>query len=196
MAISGERPVRFATGLCVVVAMFGLIVSACGSSNSSSKASVTPSPTPKAKTISKVDACTLITAADASGATGVSLSNLAGSGTTQVQGACFYASAEGTTTVVVIAQAYADATSADAVSPEQLAAALNGAYGIANAKTVTGIGDKAVEYTVSSAGSGTSGSVIFVFKSNVVIMIAVNPTSSTTAVEQLARTAVGRLQGG
>jgi hypothetical protein len=97
--------------------------------------------------------------------------------------------------VFVIAQAYPDATSADAVSPEQLAAGLNGAYGIANAKAVSGIGDKAVEYTVSSAASGSSGTVIFVFKANVVMMIAVTPTTDTTAVEQLARTAVGRLHG-
>jgi hypothetical protein len=110
-----------------------------------------------------------------------------------VSGTCFYASGDGSTTVIVIAQAYADAASANAVSPEQLAAALNGAYGIANAKAVSGIGDKAVEYTVTSGASASSGSVIFVFKSNVVIMIAVTPTSSTTVVEQLARTAVGRL---
>jgi hypothetical protein len=137
----------------------------------------------------------LVTAADASTATGVTVSNLAGSAGAQITGACIYASADGTTTVFVIAQAYADATSADAVSPEQLAAGLNGAYGIANAKTVSGIGDKAVEYTVSSAASGSTGTVIFVFKANVVMMIAVTPTTDTTAVEQLARTAVGRLHG-
>jgi hypothetical protein len=183
-------------GVIAVVATCGLMVSACGSSGSSSKASVTPTPTPtpKAKTIANVDACTLVTAADASTATGVTVSNL-GAGA-PVSGACIYASADGTTTVFVIAQAYADATTANAVSPEQLAAALNGAYGIANAKTVSGIGDKAVEYTVSSTASGTTGTVIFVFKSNVVIMIAVTPTTSPTPVEQLARTAVGRLQGG
>lgn len=108
-------------------------------------------------------------------------------------GACIYASADGATTVFVIAQAYADASSAASVSPEQLAAALNGAYGIANAKTVTGIGDKAVEYTVTSTASGTTGTVIFVFKANVVLMIVVTPTTDSTGVEKLARTAVGRL---
>lgn len=72
-----------------------------------------------------------------------------------------------------------------------MAAALNGAYGVANAKVVSGIGTKAVEYSLTSSGS--SGLVIFVFKSNVVMMIAVTPTANSTALEQLAKTAVGRL---
>jgi hypothetical protein len=182
-----------ASGLIAVVATFGLLVGACGSSSPSSKAPASPSPTPKATTIANVDACILVTAADASTATGVTVSNLSGSAGVQIPGACIYSSADGTTTVFVIAQAYPDATSANAVSPEQLAAALNGAYGIANAKTVSGIGDKAVEYTVSSAASGSTGTVIFVFKANVVMMIAVTPTTDSTAVENLARTAVGRL---
>jgi hypothetical protein len=185
-----------ASGLIAVVATCGLLVSACGSSSSSSKTEVTPTPTPtpKSQLIEKVDACTVVTAADASSATGTAMTNLGGAGAAQVAGACIYASSDGSTTVVVIAQAYANASSADAVDPKQLAAALNGAYAIADAKSVSGIGDKAVEYTVS--GSGTSGTVIFVFKSNVVIMIAITPTTAATGsaeVEDLARTAVGHL---
>ena len=180
-------------GLIAVVAVCGLMVSACGSSNSSSKAAATPTPTPtvKAKTISNVDACKLVTADNASTATGVTVSNL-GAGAPGT-GACIYGSADGTTTVFVIAEAYPDASSANAVSPEQLAAALNGAYGIANAKTVSGIGDKAVEYTTTSAASGTTGAVIFVFKSNVVIVISISPLTDTKKLEDLARTAVGNL---
>jgi hypothetical protein len=176
-----------------VVAMCGLMVAACGSSPSSSNSAATPSPTPtpKATTISSVDACTLVTAADASTASGVTVTSLASGA--QIPGACIYSSSDGTTNVIVIAQAYADATSADAVSPEQLAATLNGAYGITNAKTVSGIGDKAVEYTVSSQAAGSTGTVIFVFKSNVVIMIAISPLSDTTKLEDLARTAIGKL---
>lgn len=109
----------------------------------------------------------------------------------QVPGACIYGSADGTTTVLVFAQVYPDSSSAASVSPEQMAAALNGAYGVANAKVVSGIGTKAVEYSLTSSGS--SGLVIFVFKSNVVMMIAVTPTANSTALEQLAKTAVGRL---
>ncbi len=133
----------------------------------------------------------LVTVADASSAAGVTVSNP--SAAAQIPGACIYASADGTTTVFVIAQAYADATSAGSVSPEQLAAALNGAYGIANAKPVSGIGDKAIEYTVTSAASGSTGAVIFVFKSNVVLMIAISPLADTKKLEDLARTAVGNL---
>jgi hypothetical protein len=179
--------------LIAAVATFGLLVAACGSPSSSSKSAVTPSPTPtpKAQMISNVDACKLVTADSAATATGVTVSNL-GAGAPGT-GACIYGSADGSTTVFVIAEAYADATTANSVSPEQLAAALNGAYGIANAKTVSGIGDKAVEYTTTSAASGTTGAVIFVFKSNVVIVIAISPLTDTKKLEDLARTAVGNL---
>jgi hypothetical protein len=192
MSTPGAARVHAVGGLIAAVAMCGLMV-ACGSSPSSSKSAATPSPTPtpKATTISNVDACTLVTAADASNAAGVTVSNLASGG--QIPGACIYTSSDGTTNVIVIAQAYPDATSADAVSPEQLAAALNGAYGIANAKPVSGIGDKAVEYTVSSQAAGSTGTVIFVFKANVVMMIAISPLTDTTKLEDLARTAVGKL---
>jgi hypothetical protein len=68
---------------------------------------------------------------------------------------------------------------------------MNGAYGIANAKAVSGIGDKAVEY--SATASSGNGIVIFVFKSNVVFMIALTPSTNSTVIEKLATTAVGRL---
>jgi hypothetical protein len=191
VAISSAARRRSASGLITVVAICGLLVGACGSSGSSSKSSVTPTPTPKAKTISNVDACMLVTAADASTATGVTVTNL-GAGAPGT-GACIYGSSDGSASVFVIAEAYADAASANAVSPEQLAAALNGAYGIANAKSVSGIGDKAVEYTATSAASGSTGAVIFVFKSNVVIVIVISPLTDMKKLEDLARTAVGNL---
>jgi hypothetical protein len=138
-----------------------------------------------------VQACTLITASDASSATGKTLTNLS-SGTSAVPGACFYASADGKTSVIVFAQVYPDSSAAQSVSADQIAAALTGVgSGLTNAKAVTGIGDKAVEYTISSSGS--SGIVIFVFKSNVLVLIAITPSSSSTVIEQLATTAVGRL---
>ena len=132
-----------------------------------------------------------MTASEASSASGATVTNL-GAGAGPMPGACFYASSDGAASVVVFAQSYPDATSAAAASPEQMAAAINtGGAGVANAKAVSGIGDKAVEYTMSSAGG--NGIVIFVFKSNVVMMIAVTPAISSTAIEQLAKTAVGRL---
>ena len=183
------------SGVIALVAIAGLVVSSCGSSPSStsSNSSASPSPTqsPKATLISKVDACTLVTAADASTAAGTTVTNLAGTSGASIPGACFYGSADGSTSVLVFAQVYPDASSAASVSPETIAASLNGAYGIANAKVVTGIGDKAVEYT--STSSAGNGAVIFVFKSNVVMFIALTPANGTTGIEQLAKTAVGRL---
>lgn len=140
---------------------------------------------------SNVDACTLVTAADASTATGVTVTDLGASSGTQTPGTCLYGSADFTTSVIVVAQVYPDASTAAAISPEKLAAALKGANTTGTAKVVTGIGDKAVEYTFTASGSG--GTMIFAFKSNVVIIIAVTPSTDPTAVENLARTAVGRL---
>jgi hypothetical protein len=75
--------------------------------------------------------------------------------------------------------------------PEQIAAAINSGAGVANAKAVSGIGDKAVEYSLTSPGA--SGIVIFAFKSNVLVMIAVTPAIDPAKIEQLARTAIGKL---
>jgi hypothetical protein len=177
--------------MVAVVATCGLLVFACGSSNSSSKASVTPSPSAKAKLITTVDACTLVTAADASAATGVTVTDIGAASGTQTSGSCLYGSADFTTSVIVVAQVYPSASSAASISPEKLAAALKGVNASGTAKIVTGIGDKAVEYTFAS--SGTGGTMIFVFKSNVVITIIITPSTDPTAVESLARTAVSRL---
>ena len=57
-------------------------------------------------------------------------------------------------------------------------------------KPVQGIGDKAFEYTATSSSGG--GIAIFVFKANVVLMIALSPTTDSAKVEALARAAVGR----
>jgi len=179
------------SGFIAVVAICGLLVSACGSSNSSSKVTVTPSPAAKAKLITSVDACTLVTATDASTATGVTVTDIGASSGAQMPGTCLYGSADFSTSVIVVAQVYPSASSAASISPEKLAAALKGANTSGTAKVVTGIGDKAVEYTFTS--SGTGGTMIFVFKSNVVITIAVTPSTDPTAVENLARTAVSRL---
>ena len=184
------------SGLIALVAVAGLVVSACGSSSTSStsstpSASPSPTPSPKSTLIAKADACALVTIADVLTATGLTVTNSAGTSAASIPGACFYVSADGSTSVLVFAQVYPDASSAAAVSPDTMAASLNGAVGIANAKVVNGIGDKAVEYsTTSSAGNGA---VIFVFKSNVVMFIALTPAPDTTGVEKLATIAVGRL---
>jgi hypothetical protein len=191
LSLAGDVLVR-QIGAIALVAAVGLLISACGSSNtpSASSSSATHSPTPSAALISKVDACSLVTASEASTAAGATVTNFGGAGATAT-GACIYASSDGAASVIVFAQTYPDTTTAQAVSPEQIAAAINNGAGVANAKAVSGIGDKAVEYSTTAAGG--NGSVIFVFKSNVVLMIAVTPSPSSTALEQLARNAVGKL---
>jgi hypothetical protein len=177
-----------ARNLVAMVASAGLLVSGCGSSNQTAKESPSPTPTKQQAITKAPDPCTLVTAADAGTATGKTMTSA--SGTTQIPGACFYTSSDGAI-VYVLAQAYSDASTASSVSPEQMAAAMSG-YGIANAKVVTGIGDKAVEYN-ATAQSGGSGIAIFVFKANVVLVIVMSPSNSSTAIETMARTAVGRL---
>jgi hypothetical protein len=146
----------------------------------------------KAQHVASVDACKLVTAEEASAAVGTPVTNLGASGAgAQVPGACFYGASGSSSVVFVYAQVYPDATAAQAVQPDQIAAALAGQLGVSNAHSVSGIGDKAFEYTAS--GSAGGGIAIFVFRYNVVMMIAVDPTSTPSTIEQLARTAVDRL---
>ena len=191
LSFAGNDLVRQISAIAMVAAA-GLLIGACGSTNtpSASSSSGSHSPSPSSTLISKVDACTLVSAADASTAAGTTVVSFGGAGATPT-GACIYASSDGTASVIVFAQAYPDTTTAQAVSPEQIAASINNGAGVANAKAVSGIGDKAVEYSTTAAGG--NGSVIFVFKSNVVMMIAVTPAPSSSALEQLARNAVGKL---
>jgi hypothetical protein len=189
------RTVRSGVVVAVVV-LAGILAAACGSagpSSTSSASSPSPTPTPSPAKIASVDACSLVMVNEASTLAGTTVTNMAGSSGVSIPGACFYGSSDGKASVLVVAQVFPDSTAAVAVSPEQIAASMNGAYGIANAKAVIGIGDKAVEYNAS--GAQGAGLVIFVFKSNVVFLIAVTPTPSTpTALENLARTAAGRLK--
>ncbi|TME19845.1 MAG: DUF3558 domain-containing protein [Chloroflexi bacterium] len=169
-----------------------LLVAACGgsaNSTSNSSAGATPSPT-KGAHVNSVDACSLVTAAEASAAAGSTVTNLSAGAGAQTPGICVYGSSDGSTSVFVLAQVYPDTTTADSISPEQMAAVMNGQMGVTNAKSVQGIGDKAFEYTATSSSGG--GIAIFVFKANVVLMIALSPTTDSAKVEALARAAVGR----
>lgn len=94
--------------------------------------------------------------------------------------------------MVIFAQVFPDAAAANAVSADQIAAQMNGAYSISNAKPVSGIGDKAVEYSLT--GPQGNGTVIFAFKANVVLVIVVIPPPDSTAFETLAGTAAGRIK--
>jgi hypothetical protein len=168
-----------------------LLAAACGSPTGSSSGT-TPTPTlNKALHVASVDACTLVTASEASAAVGSPLTDLGATGGVQIPGACIYGASGSSSVVFVYAQVYPDATTANAVQPDQVAAALAGQLGVTNAHSVTGVGDKAFEYTASGTAGG--GIAIFVFRYNVVMMIAVDPTTNSSTVEQLARTAVSRL---
>jgi hypothetical protein len=137
-----------------------------------------------------VQACTLVTAADASSATNATLTNPASGAA--IPGACFYTSADGKTSVVVYAQVLPDASAAQSFSADTIAAALTGGFGLSNSKVISGIGDKAIEYTT---GASSNGIVIIVFKSNVVMLIVMQPSGSngSSVIEHLATTAIGRV---
>lgn len=174
--------------------LVAVLLVACGGSNASGHASSpSPSSSPSASgnhlTVS--DVCTLVTAADASQATGTTLTNV-GAGGQSIPGVCIYGNQDGSTGVLVYAQAYPDASAAGQVQPNQITAAFRGQYGISNAKSVTGIGDKASEFTATSA-SGSSGLAIFVSKANVVLFILMTPATDSAKIETLAKTAVSRL---
>lgn len=182
-------------GLGFLVALS--LAGGCGGSSNSASSSTSPSPSPsptRAARVTAVDSCTLVTVADASTAAGgANLTSLPTGGGAGQQSICIYGPADSTTNaaVFILAQVYADTSTADAVQPDQLAAAMNGQFGVTNAKSVSGIGDKAFEYTATSGAS--NGIAMFVFKSNVVLMIVVAPATDPTKVEALARTAVSNL---
>jgi hypothetical protein len=189
------RAVRSSVVLAAMV-LAGLLIGACGGSSNSSSTSSEKSPTPspsKAATYS-VDACKLVTQDDASAiAGGAPVTNLATSGGASFPGACVYGSSDQNkpATVFVYGQAFADATSAKAAKPEQIAAAMNAGLSVSNAKAVSGIGDSAIEY--SAAGGQGNGLVIVVIKANVVFLIYVMPSPDPKALETLAGTATTRL---
>ena len=170
-----------------------LLVSACGGPSTGSSSSPSPSPSPVH--YASIDPCSLITADQASAAVGSPVTNLSTQVGVTIPGVCFYGDTSGKNVgVYIYAQTYPDATTADQVQPSQLATALGGQLSGASVHTVTGIGDKAVEYSATSAQGG--GEAIFVFQGNAVIMIIIGPTTDTSKVEQLARTAVGNLKPG
>jgi hypothetical protein len=186
--LSPRRKFRIG-GVAVVAAAF--LAAGCGSSSPSSTASkASPTPT-KAAQIANVDACMLVTAAEASAAVNTTVTNLAAASGASIPGACIYGSQDSQASVFIFAQTYPDASTADSISPDQMASILNGQYGVSNARAVNGIGDKAFEYTATSSSS--SGIAIFVFKSNAVIMIVMSPATDSRALEVMARTAVSRL---
>jgi hypothetical protein len=112
-----------------------------------------------------------------------------GSGASTV---CTYSSADGTQSLLVFGEVLPDASAAAQVQPDQLAQQFNSAYGVTNGKTLSGIGDKAVEYSLTSGGQ--SGTIIFILKSNIVLLLVLEPTpSDTSGFEKLAKAAADNI---
>lgn len=179
--------------IALSVATAVVALAACGGSPSTNTASKS-SPTPihsAAANLSVGDVCKLVTAGEASAAVGTTVANAAGS--SQIPGACFYTSSDGSSGVIIYAIAEADATAAQSVDPSQIEAGFASMYGIKNAHEVNGIGDKAFEYTVTSTQSNQSGVAIFVFKANVLLFLIMTPSTDSSKIESLAKTAVSRL---
>ena len=177
--------------LFLVSTAVAVLAAGCGESGgTSSTSSPTPSPSPSptptpAVHIAAVDACALVSAAAAATAFGGTFQSSGGSGI------CTYSGSNGTT-MVIFGEVLPDSSTADAVQPQQLAASFNGAYTISNSKALPGTGDKAIEYTASS--NGQTGTVIFIFKANVVLMMIVQPApTDTTSFESLAKAAADGL---
>lgn len=182
------------TALAAVAAVIGL--SACGGPGSSSSSTL-PSPSPSPVHYAAItDACSLVTNDEANTAVGSTLTNLTAQAGVAIPGICFYGNTTGQDIgVYIYAQTYPDAATADQVNPNQLAAAFGGQMGVnGSAKVVTGIGDKAVEYTATQAQG--SGVALFAFKGNAVIMIIVVPSTDGSKAEHLATLAIGRLTPG
>lgn len=175
-----------------------LLAAACGGSSPSTASNTTEKPTSNPTSAAKfttVDACSLVQASDATAAVGGTEMAALPSGTgAGQQSLCIYGpkdtSSGSSAGVFVLAVVYPDQSTADAVSPEQLAAAYQ-VTGVANAKVVNGIGDKAVEYSASTQAGG--GMAIFVFRANVLLMIAVSPAGDSSKIEAVARAAVTNL---
>lgn len=177
--------------LVLAIATFALC--ACGSSSTGSAGGTSPSPSPSEQHIASVDACSLVTTAEASAAAGATLTNFTASLPQAIPGVCFYGEQNGSSGVIVYAQVYPDTATADNVTAAEFSAGLQAQIGsgATSAKEVSGIGDKAYEFT--SNGSAGAGIAIIVIKANVIFMIAVDPSTSPGTVEGLAKTAVGRL---
>ena len=192
---------RLRPGLVAAVAVLGaMVMAACGGSGSGSTASTQSSPSPilntthVAKNLTLPDVCTLVTADDIAKIWNVDKTQIATVNAASASGLCLYGlNSSNQNGLLVLAQSYPDATTANAVQPDQLASVYSQFYGINNARSVSGIGDKAFEYNTTSTTSGTPGAAIFVIKSNILIMIILSPASDTTGVESLAKTALSRL---
>jgi hypothetical protein len=113
-----------------------------------------------------------------------------GSGASTV---CSYASSDGKTMLLVFGEVLPDASAAQQVQPNQLAQNFNTGYGLTSAKPLDGVGDKAVEASLSG-GSGQTGTIIFIIKANVVLMLVLEPAPpDTSGFEKLAKNAADNL---
>lgn len=192
---------RFPRVLTLTMAL--VIAPSCNSGGPSAS-----SPT-KAGQFRTVAACTLASETDATTAVGTPMAGgiYTWDGARFVPGApsgasdaaepslCYYVTKETSGIsqkfVFVLAAVYPDQTTAGAVNPDRFTAVYRSRMSVSNSRAVNGIGDRAVEYT--AATSLGNGIAIFVFRANVVLMIAAAPTDDSAKLEALAREAVTNL---
>ena len=187
------------SGLVIAALAIAMLVAGCASSSSSSSSTPTPagspatspSPATTPTSITALSACSLVTAAEASTAAGTTLQNLAGTtGSPSVVG-CIYGSPTVRTAVFIFTHVFADAASAGAADTQAFIAAQNKKNTVSSARPLTGIGDKAVEYTLTNGG--VVGTVIVFVKANVLVLIGLTPSPAESAIQGLAGTAAGRI---
>ena len=179
----------------VLIVAAAAVMSACASSAAASNVRTpsSPSPVPTQARIATADPCALVTASEASKAAGRTLVNSVSLGAAPVAGGCFYSAKGASAGVYVYTQVYPNAATADAVTVDQLESVMAGRIGAATGDPtqVDGIGDKAYEF-VAKGGAG-NGMGIVVYRSNVVFIVAVAPTTDESTIQALATTAVSRL---
>ena len=134
-------------------------------------------------------------AADATAAVGTDMVAAPTGGGAAQQSICIYGpkdqSGSSQAFVFALGVVYPDQATADAVQPDQLAATYR-QFAVTDAHTVPNVGDKAVEFKATSQ-SGGNGIAIFVFRANVLMMIAIGPTNDSNKIETLAKAAVSNL---
>lgn len=181
--------------LTMALAACGGSSSGSGESTGSNESSPTAATNKEAsKNLTLPDVCSLVTTDDVATLWQVDKSQILNVASGAGAGLCIYGNqASQQDGLLVIGQAYPDATTAEQVQPEQLATVYSRFYGISSSKSVTGIGDKAFEYVTTSTATGSNGAAIFVFKANILLMIILSPATDDTGVESLAKAALTRL---
>lgn len=182
--------------LLVIVAA-ATSIAACASSavaSNTTAPSASPSAGASQAKAQAPDPCSLVTANEASAAAGKTLVNDVSIGAARITGGCFYGARGTSTGVYVYMQVFPNAAIANGVTVKQFQTVMSGQLGNAtgDARELGGFGDRAYEFTAK--GNAGTGIAIVVFKGNVVFLVALEPSSSSSPVQGLARMAASRVR--